>query len=71
MALRSETALIKAQYETSLIQELLKLGAFIDSGEKERNNTHSEREKMMHMCCFSSFCFPIILLTRHINTSND
>lgn len=45
MALRSETALIKAQYETSLIQELLKLGAFIDSGGKKCNNTHSEREK--------------------------
>lgn len=68
MALRSETALIKA-YENSLIQELLKPGAFIDSG--GRNNTHSEREKIMHMCHFSEFCLPIILLTRHINTSND
>lgn len=45
MALRSETALIKAQYETSLIQALLKLGAFTDSGKKERNNAHSERRK--------------------------
>lgn len=34
MALWSETALIKAQYESSLIQELLKLAAFIDSEEK-------------------------------------
>lgn len=32
MALWSETAIIKAQYETSLIQELLKPGAFIDRG---------------------------------------
>lgn len=53
MALQSETALIKAQFETSLIQELLKLGAFIDSGKKERNNTHSEWGKTMHLCCFS------------------
>lgn len=45
MALRSEAALIKAEYETSLIQELLKLGAFIHSGKKELNNTHSERGK--------------------------
>lgn len=60
MALRSETALIKAQYETSLIQALLKLGAFTDSGTKERNNAPSERGKNdVHVL------FVIILFTNY------